>query len=289
MYHVDNAVIMAAGASSRFAPLSFERPKALVTVKGEVLIERQIRQLYEAGIKTIYVVAGYKAEQLQYLENKYGVQILYNSEYTFRNNHSSIFFAKEVIKNTYICSADNYFINNPFETAVDESYYAALYAPDHTKEWCMHTDEEGYINRVEIGGKKAWYMMGHSFWSEDFSRRFIKILEDVYMKPETKKLFWEDILRYNLKDLRMKVRQYPENYIFEFDSIDELRQFDNSYVSDTRSTILKKIANQLRCTEADITSIYASEGPGSVATGIKFLCGEQEYEYMYSEGIIKRV
>ena len=36
---VDNAIIMAAGTSSRFAPLSYERPKALIEVKGEILIE----------------------------------------------------------------------------------------------------------------------------------------------------------------------------------------------------------------------------------------------------------
>lgn len=48
---VDNAVIMAAGTSSRFAPLSYEKPKALINVKGEILIERQIKQLYDVGIK----------------------------------------------------------------------------------------------------------------------------------------------------------------------------------------------------------------------------------------------
>ena len=46
-----NAIIMAAGMSSRFAPLSYERPKGLLKVKGEVLIERQIRQLQEAGVR----------------------------------------------------------------------------------------------------------------------------------------------------------------------------------------------------------------------------------------------
>lgn len=45
MIKVKNAVIMAAGTSSRFAPLSYEKPKALIRVKGEVLIERQIMQL----------------------------------------------------------------------------------------------------------------------------------------------------------------------------------------------------------------------------------------------------
>ncbi|WP_288155380.1 NTP transferase domain-containing protein [uncultured Sharpea sp.] len=61
MFKVDNAIIMAAGTSSRFAPLSYEKPKGLVEVKGEVLVERQIRQLREAGIEDIVLITGYKA------------------------------------------------------------------------------------------------------------------------------------------------------------------------------------------------------------------------------------
>ena len=49
MPHVDNAIILAAGTSSRFAPLSREHHKAMTVVRGEILIERQIRQLKDAG------------------------------------------------------------------------------------------------------------------------------------------------------------------------------------------------------------------------------------------------
>lgn len=66
-----NAIIMAAGTSSRFVPLSAERPKGLLEVKGEVLIERQIRQLKEAGIADITLVLGYKADMFAYLRDKY--------------------------------------------------------------------------------------------------------------------------------------------------------------------------------------------------------------------------
>ena len=65
-YQVDNAVIMAAGVSSRFAPLSYETPKALINVNGEVLLERQIRQLKDAGIEEIILVVGYMKEQFYY-------------------------------------------------------------------------------------------------------------------------------------------------------------------------------------------------------------------------------
>ena len=48
-----NAIILAAGKSSRLAPFTYERPKGLFRVKGEILIERQIEQLLSAGIKEI--------------------------------------------------------------------------------------------------------------------------------------------------------------------------------------------------------------------------------------------
>ena len=78
MFKVDNAIIMAAGTSSRFAPLSYERHKAMTVVKGEVLIERQIKQLRAAGIPEIYIITGYKAEQFDYLVPKYKVKLIHN-------------------------------------------------------------------------------------------------------------------------------------------------------------------------------------------------------------------
>ena len=82
-----NAVIMAAGMSTRFVPLSLEKPKALLKVRGEVLIERQIRQLQEAGVQEIIIVVGYLKEQFSYLMQKYGVILVENPVYQTRNNH----------------------------------------------------------------------------------------------------------------------------------------------------------------------------------------------------------
>ena len=66
-YKVDNAIILAAEFKPDFVPLSYEKPPCLFTFRGEVLIERLIRQLREAGIRKIYIVGGDKAEQLFYL------------------------------------------------------------------------------------------------------------------------------------------------------------------------------------------------------------------------------
>lgn len=281
MHHVDNAVIMAAGTSSRFAPLSYEQPKALIEVKGEVLIERQIRQLQEAGISDIYIVVGYKAEQFSYLEEKFGVHIVHNPDYLTRNNNASIYAVRDILKNTYICSADNYFSENPFETQVSDCYYATVYADGPTREWCVEAGPDGIIRHVRIGGENAWYMLGHTFWSEEFSKTFLRILEQEYHLPKTANLLWESIYIDHIGELDMKLRKYGPGVVFEFDTLDELREFDSSYVSDTRSAILKKIASQLCCGEADIQEVTAYKDDTNEAAGFTFLCRSKKYQYSY--------
>ena len=289
-YTVDNAVIMAAGVSSRFAPLSYEKPKALVEVNGEILIERQIRQLKEAGINEIIVVVGYMKDKLSYLKDKWDVQIVENSDYLTRNNNASIYAVKEYLRNTYICSADNYFSRNPFEKEVDDSYYAAVYADGETKEWCMKTDGDGYICDVQIGGANAWYMLGHVFWNEEFSSKFIEILEAEYNLPETADLLWESIYMRHLDTLKLKMRKYDNDIIFEFDSLDELRAFDISYVSDTRSVIIKSIASELACSESDITDIVAVKGKTEAeAIGFEFRYCFSKYIYFYSNKKLEKL
>lgn len=123
-YKVDNAIIMAAGISARFAPLSYEKPKGLFEVRGEVLVERQIRQLKEAGITNITVVVGYMKEAFFYLEDAFGVKIRVNEQYVSRNNNSTLMLVREQLGNTYICSSDDYFTENVFRSYVHEAYYA---------------------------------------------------------------------------------------------------------------------------------------------------------------------
>jgi CTP:phosphocholine cytidylyltransferase-like protein len=280
-----NAVIMAAGTSSRFAPLSYEFPKALVPVRGERLIEREIRQLHEAGIRQIVVVTGYKAGQLAYLEKAFGVTLVHNPVYDRRNNHATLWAARDYLDRSFICSADNYFTVNPFREAPDGAYYAAQFAHGQTKEWCMHEGADGYIDRITIGGRDSWYMLGHAYWDRLFTRRFLAILEKEYDLPQTRDKLWEAIYRDHLTELKMRIRPYPEGTIQEFDSLEELREFDDSYRRDTRSVILKSIAGRLGCGQQDITVLEPlKEAGGTESTGFRFICRKKRYQYRYEAG-----
>lgn len=288
MIKVDNAIIMAAGTSSRFAPLSYERHKAMTVVKGEILIERQIEQLLYAGVSEIYIITGYKAEQFEYLSDKYGVKLINNPYYLTRNNNSSIWAAKDVLKNSYICSSDNYFVYNPFESVVEDAYYAAEYADGNTAEWCMSEDKDGYIDSVAIGGKNAWYMIGHSFWSQEFSDVFLRILESEYGLPETAGKLWESIFKDHLDELKMRIKKYPPDSIYEFDTLDELRRFDTSYLIDTRSKLIRNIADVLELSQEEIFNIVSLNSKTLTASGFEFDCPKGHFRYLYKDGKIEK-
>ena len=255
-YAVDNAVILAAGLSSRFAPISYERPKGLLKVRGEVLIERQIEQLHEAGILDIVVVVGYKKESFYYLEDKYGVNIVVNRAYAERNNNSSLMLVRELLGNTYICSSDNYFEENPFTDHVWKAYYSAEYNQGQTAEWCLETGSHNRITKVSVGGSDAWYMIGHAYFDREFSARFRQILEDEYDLPQTQDKLWEDLYAEHIGELDMRIRKYDPPIIHEFDSLDELRDFDPLFLENLDSEIFDNIVAVLGCDKSEIRNVY---------------------------------
>lgn len=276
-----NAIIMAAGMSSRFAPLSYEKPKGLLVVKGEVLIERQIRQLQEAGITDITIVVGYMKEQFFYLEDKFGVQIKINEDYYRYNNTSTLIRVIDKIDETFICSSDNYFTENVFLEKPFGAYYSAEYAEGPTEEYCLTTDSEDIITDVSIGGEDKWYMIGHVYFDHQFSAHFCDILKREYEKSaECRESLWEDLYLRHLDELKMKIKRYPKGVIQEFDSLDELRAFDEHYINNTDSTILNNICSVLCCEQSDVRDIHAIK-QGLTNTSFYFYCAKDAKQYVY--------
>ena len=148
-----------------------------------------------------------------------------------------------------------------------------------TGEWCI-SEDDGWIKDVKVGGQDSWVMLGHVFWSESFSRSFLHILEDEYEWPETADKLWETIYIEHINELPMKIRKYPADFIFEFDTLDELREFDTSYITNTRSEILKKVAGELGVEEKEIRSVKAFKDKDNAAAGFTFGTGKK-YRYYY--------
>jgi choline kinase len=86
------AVIVAAGRSSRLYPLTLERPKCLLEVGGQTMIERSVGLLHQHGIDDIVVVVGFCHEQIRAALGGRARFVL-NPFYAQTNNMASLWLA----------------------------------------------------------------------------------------------------------------------------------------------------------------------------------------------------
>jgi choline kinase len=87
-------IILAAGVGSRLRPLTDLVPKCLVTVNGEAILERVLKQLNSVTDveKNIFIVTGYKAEVLTDFVAGLGIPVNYvpNVDFETTNNMYSL-------------------------------------------------------------------------------------------------------------------------------------------------------------------------------------------------------
>lgn len=93
----------------------------------------------------------------------------------------------------------------------------------------------------------------------------------------------------HLYELKLRIRKYAPDFIFEFDSLDELRIFDPSYCNNTRSAIIKHLAAELGCSEAELNDFTALKAAaGTEAVGFTFRRGSDHYRYLYAANKLEK-
>lgn len=283
---INNAIILAAGKSTRFAPFTYERPKGLFRVKGEYLIERQINQLIEAGVKEIYIVVGYMKEKFFFLEQKYPeVKLLINNKFGVKGNLYSLYVAKEYLGNTYLSYADYYFESNPFlnDNPENISYHACVYRPRKFNEFSVQYSDANVITHVDLGGSYQMAMVGHAYFNQHFSKRLVELMDDEIDDFRVNSLFWEEFYERHIKELTLYMKPFKENEIFEFNTIDDLRQFDSDFLFNVDSDIISNICNTLKCNPNNITDINVINA-GLTNVSFRFKVNDTEYVYRHPGG-----
>ena len=100
------AVILSAGQGKRLLPLTADRPKCILPVRGQTMIEWQIEELVKSGIDRVTVVLGYCADKVeQVLRRRYGsdkVKTIYNPAYAVSDNLVSCWVASDEMSSDFI-------------------------------------------------------------------------------------------------------------------------------------------------------------------------------------------
>jgi choline kinase len=100
------AVILSAGQGKRLLPMTADRPKCILPVRGQTMIEWQIDELAKCGIDQVNVVLGYGADKVeQILRRRYGegkVNTIYNAAYAVSDNLVSCWTAHDQMMSDFI-------------------------------------------------------------------------------------------------------------------------------------------------------------------------------------------
>lgn len=100
------AVILSAGQGRRLLPLTADRPKCILPIMGQTLVEWQIDELFKCGIDQVIVVVGYRADKVQeILRSRYDsnkVRTVYNEAYAVSDNLVSCWTVHEEMNEDFI-------------------------------------------------------------------------------------------------------------------------------------------------------------------------------------------
>ena len=100
------AIILAAGKGSRLYPITLTKPKGLLEVGDETILDRLIRQLKIAGIQDILIVVGYQKEVLI---DHFGSNVRYSfyNDFSKTNNLHTLWSVREELdENVVITFSD---------------------------------------------------------------------------------------------------------------------------------------------------------------------------------------
>ena len=277
-YRVKNAVIQAAGLCTRFAPIAYDMPKGLVEVRGEVLVERMIRQLHEAGIYDIVMVVGHKMEMYAYLAAKYGVRLVENPDHATTNTCRSLFFALDGLSRTYVLFSDTYFVKNPFERYVWEGFYATRPSEGYADRWFFGTDEDGYVISMTKGGADGEFAGSFACLDETILAALVPVLREAQNDADALAQVWESVWEQHMDSVRVRTQCFPADVLFDFDSMDDLLAFDPGYLKCVVSPTLDNICSVLACSREQIHDCYPLPADDANLY-CHFAVGEREYVY----------
>ncbi len=244
------AVILAAGAGIRMVPINTETPKAMLTVKGEVLIERQIRQLHEVGVTDITIVVGFLKEQFEYLIDKYSVELVYNAEYFSKNNLCSLSLVRDKLENCYVVPCDLWCEENPFSS--QELYPWYLVTDEMTLKSDVRINRKAQLVKIPYSAEGN-HMLGICYLDGQLGAAVSKQLKTMSRDLKYANAFWEETL-YQDKKMLAFAKVVSSEHHFEINTYEQLRDIDSDSLQ-LKSEKIAIIAEAMQCQPHEIVNI----------------------------------
>lgn len=246
------AIILCAGKGTRLQPLTLNKPKPLLEIKGKTLLENAILHLRKCGVEEIIVVTGYKHHLFDPLEKKLNFKKIVFENYASTNSAASLkCVQKEITKGTFILNGDLFLTNtfqNSFETQIryNASQFLAQKILHETPSWGYITDENYKLLDIDTNATSG-YGDGIAFF--DNAQDLETIKDSLNQCEDTE--YWEACILKSMDKINF--------YVFGLDSLyTEIDSFKDALASKliTPEEIAKQCADDNEATRLfSITNI----------------------------------
>jgi choline kinase len=202
-------VILAAGMAKRLRPLTDCKPKCLLDVGGQTLLERTVMAMAGAGITEFVVVTGYRADMIRdFLTTHFSnpkaespnlsFTFLHNADYEHNNNIYSLWMAGEVVRGREFLLMDSDILCAPeLVQRIASEPETALAVNRHElgeEEMKVVVDAEGRITEISKTCSPE-VAMGESVGIEkmtaDYSEALYRELDQMILKEGLIDIFYE--------------------------------------------------------------------------------------------------
>ncbi|WP_332445874.1 aminotransferase class I/II-fold pyridoxal phosphate-dependent enzyme [Sphaerochaeta sp.] len=205
------AIILAAGMGKRLKDLTKDNTKCMISINGETLIERVLRQLDELGLSRIILVVGYKSENLvsyvQTLSCSTPIQFVENTVYDKTNNIYSLYLAKEYLleQDTLLLESDLIIEDGILQRLASDAYPNLVLVAKY-ESWMDGTvvtlDEQNQItgfldkNQFQFCDTKNYYKTVNIYrFSKSFSSSHYVPFLEAYCKALGNNEYYEQVLK----------------------------------------------------------------------------------------------
>lgn len=212
------AIILCAGKGTRLQPLTLNKPKPLLEIKGKTLLENAILHLRKCGVEEIIVVTGYKHHLFDPLEKKLNFKKIVNPHFETTNSNTSFFLGLQAINlNTLqngilVINGDSY-IKESFLSTLDKTK-STLFAQrlEHTRylTWAFICDKNSKITHIDTNAKNGLCEVGISY----ITKTDLETLRHYNLHPNA---YFENLFLDNLDKINLYAQEL-EDKVYEVDS-----------------------------------------------------------------------